>query len=214
MMGFLFKKKDVPSELPDLISDEFTGQLKKELDSIKEFSESRESAQSKFANSQPSTPKTSSITSKPSVKSLSADLGSSQSSEFSAIKKFPSLDGDEPSYFKELIKGVMDESGSGDLKKLDSWCKNKSGSGDIVGQMKSYWDKQAPEKILSTFGGETKERLLAQVEKLHGLEKDWQASYLTLMECEEKIREEEKQLKEALAQFIDLYKRTSKRKHR
>ncbi len=213
-MGFLFKKKDVPSELPDLISDEFTGQLKKELDSIKEFSESRESAQSKFVGTQQSNSKSVVSSSKPSAKSLSTDLGSNQNSEFSTIKKFPSLEGDEPSYFKELIKGVMDESGSGDLKKLDSWVKNKSSNGDIVGQMKSYWDKQAPEKILSTFGGETKEKLLSQVEKLHGLEKDWQASYLTLMECEEKIREEEKQLKEALAQFIDLYKRTSKRKHR
>lgn len=214
-MGFLFKKKDVPSELPDLISDEFTGQLKKELDSIKEFSESRENAQVKLSASQNSnTIKPAFSSPKQSVKSSSADLVNSSSSEFSQLKKFPSLEGDEPSYFKELIKGVMDESGSGDLKKLDSWCKNKSGSGDIVGQMKSYWDKQAPEKILSTFGGETKEKLLAQVEKLHGLEKDWQTSYLTLMECEEKIRDEEKQLKEALTQFIDLYKRTSKRKHR
>jgi len=73
--------------------------------------------------------------------------------------------------------------------------------------MREYWQKQQPELLLKNISGELKNKLSAKTNKLHQLEKEWQEVYFSLLAKEDEIRKEEKDLKESLAEFIDLLKR-------
>ena len=147
--------------------------------------------------------------SEPSSKRVVTPFSDNIESDSGMLKKLPTSESDETGYFKELIKGVMAE----DFNKTGAW-KNKFMSKDIVSNMREYWEKQTPEIILNSIGGETKAQLLQQIEKLHALEKEWQNNYLSLISCEDKIRDEEKQFKSKITEFISLYKRTLSRKRR
>lgn len=206
MMGF-FKKKDVPSELPDLISDEINKQLSKEFDNEDSSTVSKSDSLIKKEENSLYRAGNSEIMAK---KAVVSDLNNSSNSEEEVtLKKLPTNDDDDTGYFKALMKSVMEE----DLGKTNNW-KNKLMSKDVVSNMREYWQKQSPEVILNSLGGETKANLLKQVDKLHLLEKEWQSNYLSLMACEDKIRDEEKKLKGSLAEFVSLYKRTLNRKRK
>jgi hypothetical protein len=168
-------------------------QLKEELKNIKTLSDSRESP----------------VVSKVSVK---AESNTQEEVVSGMIKRLPISQEDETGYFKELIGSVMEDPDN--INKLNHGAKGKFASKDIVSSMKAYWEKQTPDLILHNIGGEAKANLMQQAEKLHALEKEWQNNYVTLLACEDKIRDEEKQLKEALAQFVSLYKRTLNKKRR
>jgi hypothetical protein len=115
--------------------------------------------------------------------------------------------GEEQGYFKQLIKSVTEE--TKDLDKLDSWYKNKFLPGDVVFQMREYWEKQQPELLLKNISGDLKNRLMEKTEHLHLLEKEWQEIYFHLLSKEEEIRKEEKVLKDSLSEFMELFKRSS-----
>ncbi|MFH1802000.1 MAG: hypothetical protein ABH864_00950 [archaeon] len=111
---------------------------------------------------------------------------------------------DESGYFKNLVKSITEE--TEDLDKLSSWYKNKFMPGDMVFQMREYWQKQQPELMLKNISGELKQKLAGKTEKLHALEKEWQEVYFNLLSKEEEIRKEEKELKDSLAEFIGMLK--------
>ncbi|RMD67480.1 hypothetical protein D6817_01525, partial [Candidatus Pacearchaeota archaeon] len=115
----------------------------------------------------------------------------------------------EQSYFKDLIKNIIEQSEN--LDKLDSWYKKKFLPEDIVVHMREYWEKQQPQLLLKSVGGELKEKLVEKTERLHELEREWQEIYLELLAKEEEIRKQEKELKEALAEFITLLKESKQR---
>jgi hypothetical protein len=75
--------------------------------------------------------------------------------------------------------------------------------------MRKYWDEQDPAMLFGGSKSELKTKLLEKIESLHKLEKVWQEAYFNLMEKEEIIRKEEKELKEALTEFINVYKKRS-----
>jgi hypothetical protein len=113
---------------------------------------------------------------------------------------------EEQGYFKQLVKSVTEE--TGDLEKLDSWYKNKFLPGDMVFQMREYWEKQQPDLLLKNISGDLKNRLMEKTEYLHKLEKDWQEIYFHLLSKEEEIRKEEKALKESLSEFVELFRKS------
>jgi len=114
---------------------------------------------------------------------------------------------DEHGYFKELVNSVTTE--TKDLDKLETWYKNKFLPGDMVFQMREYWQKQQPEILLKNVSGDLKNRLMEKTEHLHGLEKEWQEIYFQLMSKEEEIRKEEKELKGSLSEFIELFRKSA-----
>jgi len=78
--------------------------------------------------------------------------------------------------------------------------------------MREYWEKQQPEILLKNVSGDLKNKLMNKTNKLHKLEKEWQEVYFHLMEKEDLIRKEEKELKGDLSEFINLYKSSLKKK--
>jgi len=110
----------------------------------------------------------------------------------------------EKGFFKDLIKNVTDE--NTDLNEVDSWYANKFLPGDIVCQMREYWENQQPELLFKNFGGELKTKLNEKSEKMHKLEGEWQEIYFSLLSKEKEIRKEEKELKESLSEFLILFK--------
>lgn len=197
-MGFLFNRKDVPKELPSLIADDLNKEINKEVEKIKNL----ESDQMPKQEANDTKLYTSISSDNLSLEKLDKSIPHDEPTQ---VQKLPTVS-DEAGYFKDLIKSLTEESVS--LEKLDSWCKNKLMSEDVVIQMREYWKKQKPEMLLKNFGGESKVKLLEKIDKLHGLEKEWQDVYLNLLNCENKIREEEKDLKVALSEFVTFYKKS------
>ncbi|MFH1290167.1 MAG: hypothetical protein ABIH92_02045 [Nanoarchaeota archaeon] len=181
----LFKKKEVPAELPSLAVD------------VVKKAESSRAQQPQPAPTQQSY--------KPLPK-VSAQMQSEQKPDEPVQPQQPQpAPQDEEGYFRNLVKTVTEE--TDDLDKLSSWYKNKFLPGDMVFQMREYWQKQQPELLLKNISGELKNKLMGKTEKLHSLEKEWQEVYFTLLAKEDEIRKEEKDLKDSLAEFIGLLKR-------
>jgi hypothetical protein len=177
----LFKRKEVPAELPSLAVDEV-----KKVEPLPKFEPQ---------------PKIEVIKESVSYKPLPVEQQSGQE-----IKKTITEEKDEAGYFKSLVKSITEE--TDDLDKLSSWYKNKFMPGDMVFQMREYWQKQQPELMLKNVSGELKQKLTTKTDRLHALEKEWQEIYFNLLSKEEEIRKEEKELKDSLAEFIDTLKRT------
>jgi len=114
----------------------------------------------------------------------------------------------EQGYFKELIKSVTEA--NTDVDKLSSWYENKFLPNDLVFQMREYWEKQQPEILMKNIRGDLKRELMHKTDKLHTLEGEWQDIYFRLLAKEDEIRQEEKELKDSLSQFMDLFKRAAK----
>ncbi len=188
-MGFLFKKREVPEELPGLA-----------------FEEMNKNSSAVPVSSLPQLPQLQSNTETRYKPLQTQSLQESMPNGDSFLKK-RGLSGfeDNQGYFKELVKSITEE--KQDIGKLDSWYKNKFLPGDVVFQMREYWEKQQPEMLLKNVSGELKNRILEQTNKLHSLEKDWQEIYFSLMAKEEEIRKDEKDLKDSIAEFIGIYKR-------
>lgn len=121
-----------------------------------------------------------------------------------SIKQFIEAE-DESGFFKDMLKNITSE--MNDINKLDKWYQSRFKGGDIVGQMREYWERQKPELALRSINNELVVNLRDKIERFHALEKEWQEIYMQLMEKESQMREDEKELKESLSEFIDVCKR-------
>lgn len=130
-----------------------------------------------------------------------------KSQEENLIKQFVSTQ-DEEGFFKDLMKNITSDLSN--IDHIDSLYKKKLQGEDIVQQMRNYWEKQKPELALRNMNNELVTQLKEKTENLHSLEKEWQQIYLSLIEKEEQMREDEKELKKMLAEFIDNYKKKKK----
>lgn len=191
-MGFLFKKKEVPSELPTLAVDGATNSVEK-----RGFVNEQKKMYPPLQSSLPQQP-------------VAMQPPEVQSARALQDYQYKQKDQDEQGYFKDLIKSVIE--GSDDVNELDSWYKNKFLQEDVVFHMREYWQKQQPQLLLKNVSGELKSRLMDKTDKLHTLEKEWQEVYFNLLAKEEQIRKEEKELKEALSEFMNIVKQTKDRK--
>jgi len=117
----------------------------------------------------------------------------------------------ETGFFKNILENVQDE--IQDIDELENWYENKFKPGDIVSQMRDYWENQKPDVIVKNFGSNLKKELDEKIEKLHELEKDWKEIYIELIEKEQEIKEEEGSLKETLSEFVKLCKQHLSKKN-
>ncbi len=191
-MGFLFKKKEVPSELPTLAVDGVMNSVEK-----KGLVNEQRKMYSSLQSSLPQQPVAMQAPEVQNIRAL-------QDYQYKQKER------DEQGYFKDLIKSVIE--GSEDVNELDSWYKNKFLQEDVVFHMREYWQKQQPQLLLKNISGELKGRLMDKTDKLHTLEKEWQEVYFNLLAKEEQIRKEEKELKDALSEFMNIVKQTKERK--
>lgn len=184
----LFKRKEVPAELPSLAVDEM-----RKVEVLPKFeAQPKIEVLKDIIKEQPPV----------AYKPLVAEVQQPMTQE---VKKAVFEERDEAGYFKSLVKSITEE--TEDLDKLSSWYKNKFMPGDMVFQMREYWQKQQPELMMKNVSGELKQKLTAKTDRLHALEKEWQEIYFNLLGKEEEIRREEKELKDSLSEFIDTLKR-------
>jgi hypothetical protein len=117
----------------------------------------------------------------------------------------------DKSFFDDILKGISED--IKDLKKLEDWYYKRLESKDVVHDMKDYWETQKPGVIMQVVARSFKEKIDERIKKLHDLEKDWQQKYFLLIEKEEEIRKEEKELKKVLCEFLEACKKTDEEKN-
>jgi hypothetical protein len=188
-MAFLpFKKnKSVPDELPSLISDEIQG---------KSTAEKPKEIQPPSHNEL--------------VKEYLKKEGENLKPKPLPTEKPSSEEGinDQRSFFKELQSNINHE--ITDLDKLEEWYNNKFLPRDIVNDMRNYWEKQKHNTVIQLVGKNFQEKISEKTIKLKHLEKEWQDIYFDLIEKEEEIRNEERELKKVLSEFVELCNRKQK----
>src|SRR3989339_417396 len=118
-----------------------------------------------------------------------------------------SLD-NEKSFFSDLQENLSSE--MNDLDQLENWYTKKFLPRDVVSDMRGYWEKQKTNSIIKVLGKNFQEKISVKVNHLQSLEKEWQNIYFDLIEKEEEIKDEEKELKELLAEFVKICKKKSR----
>ena len=120
-------------------------------------------------------------------------------------RRIEKSDLDDNSFFKKLLEDIDGEMDS--LHSLEDWYHNKFLPKDVIGEMRNYWEHQKKDVIIKKLGKNFKGRIMEKIETLQELEKEWQDIYFDLTEKEEEIRDEEKELKKLLAEFVEICKR-------
>ncbi|MCW8965650.1 MAG: hypothetical protein OQK82_03050 [Candidatus Pacearchaeota archaeon] len=202
-------RKSVPDELPELISDKIEKSLDKgqsnDVDDFLKKEEGKIGGEDKVESF------------KVEQNSLRVDNAESKDKLDEVSDNLPDAlpvvgeKGDsatkiqvEKSFFEDLEKEVNDE--VEDLDKLEEWYKNKFLPGDIVSDMREYWENQKSDSILKILGKNLQDKISKKIQDLQILEKQWQAIYFDLIEKEEEIKKEESELKEILAEFMKICK--------
>lgn len=212
MSFFNLFKKDVPDELPDLATDEIEKKLEtKELKESKE-QESEELKESKEIVKDYLTQEEKSEKIKKVEKKLEEVKEKPIEKEIEKVRKLlpKNTENTEESFFNKLQEDINKEATN--LNKLESWYNNKFLPQDIVSEMRNYWERQKAGSVVKVIGRNFKDRVTEKTNKLQQLEKEWQNIYFDLIEKEEEMREQERELKSVLAEFVELCKKRTKRK--
>lgn len=209
----VFKKSSIPDELPDLAIDE----LKKELK--KEYSEKQEVKETP-AEIKEETPKSEKNEEEGGVYQVSDEEISTQEEVEEEVPQ-EDLDGEEErheikepeeeiinlerSFFNPLIEELKKE--NFDPGKVNAWYQKKFSEKSAVEGMKAYWEKQKNEFITETIEKEFKLRINERMRKLQKLESEWQEIFLKLIEKEEEMKKEEKNIKKIIKDFSGVVKK-------
>lgn len=186
-MGFFKRsKKEIPAELPDLALD------KPLIEDISNKNAETFQNQIEF----PKSPVQQMPVSQQEVKSIQNAISKQNQEE-------------EKGFFKELASKLTDQ--TKDIEKIESFYNTKFKQEDIVNQMRSYWEEKEPSMIPNSHSNNLKERIIEKSNALHALEKEWQNMHFALLSKEEQIRADEKELKEIIAEFIEVSKKTGKK---
>jgi hypothetical protein len=208
----MFNKEKIPDELPELISDKIDPENNKNIKSLSKKKKNR--ILTKIYDQQ-----INKIQKKDQDEKKISELKNESSKEIKINEKtkqglFNELEG----YLKKDIENLNNLEKihtlkiNEDLNQLEKWYNHRIKQGDIIKNIKKYWEDQTQRPIIETLGkniqdkiSEKKQRLqqleqewqniLNQTSKLQQLEKEWQNIYFELIEKESKIKESEVELK-------------------
>lgn len=226
------KKKNVPSELPDLISDEIEKESASELNNFlgkKEGSMKNREEQNSYSqntnnrNSEQSSNQTFNAQNLHSSNNHGGAFKSREDiqSEKNVLSRLVKSVEETPqreeasrhvidnSFFADIESNISKE--LNDLNSLEKWFDNRFSSRDVLDDMKDYWKNQKKISVLDAASRSFKERISAKVSHLQHLEKSWQMTYFDLIEKEEEIRDDERELKEMLKEFMKVCKHKQER---
>jgi len=213
-MSFLkiLEKRNVPDELPSLVTED----VKKNIEETKETDKKEDSSkeiktqelenikkQEELSVTQPISENNESP--ETNIEEKTNETKKSNSNE--KLKKTSSIIGNE-SFFIKLQENLDKEMNS--LDKLEEWYNKKLLPEDTLSEMKNYYEKQNSDTIIQNLGKDFQEKLTGKIIHLQELEKKWQDIYFELIEKEGEIKEEEKELKKMLAEFIGFCKKRLK----
>jgi hypothetical protein len=208
----MFKKKKAPAALPDLAIDSLgfgnsqPQQMQPQLYSQPANLAAQNVQQQPFQAEKQGYKQLTEYKKFMPVQEITAPRQLKKPGEENVLKEIVSTENEE-GFFKDLMKNITSE--IKDIEKLDKLYKGKVHGEDMVHKMREYWEKQKPELALRNVNNEIVGKLKDKTEKLHALEKEWQEIYINLIEKEEQMRSDEKELKAMLAEFIDVYKKKS-----
>ncbi len=121
-------------------------------------------------------------------------------------KNYPKICKD--SFFIKLQENLSKEMGS--IDKLEEWYNKKLLPKDTLSEMKSHWENQKSSSVIQALGSDFQDKITKKISLLQELEKSWQDIYFDLIEKEEQIKEQERELKKMLAEFIGFCKKRMK----
>jgi hypothetical protein len=198
-MGFLklIEKKKVPDELPDLITEE----IKK-----RPQEKAQEAKGEKPDNKIPLEPAPKIEANDPSVKELIIKKEPASQEKTNEEKDYSRECKD--SFFINMQETIKKEMGS--LNKFEEWYNDKLLPKDTLSEMKSYWEEQKSNSMIQVIGKDLQDKITKKICTLQELEKKWQETYFSLIEKEGEIKEQEKELKKMLAEFILFCKKRMK----
>jgi hypothetical protein len=108
-------------------------------------------------------------------------------------------------FFDQVLDDINEE--LKDVGQLQNWYEKKFSQENIVSNMKGYWEGNKADVIIESFGAEYKMQINEKIKALQDLEEDWREIYFRLVKKEEEMKKEERELKEILAEFVNLCKR-------
>ena len=103
----------------------------------------------------------------------------------------------DQSFFQDLLQ-KLESNNPNDLEELRYHFSN-----NLLSEMKEYWNKQ---KLILGPSKDLKRKLVEKISNMQTLEKEWQQTYFSLMEKEEKIKQEEIELKNYLNEFMRIHR--------
>jgi hypothetical protein len=112
------------------------------------------------------------------------------------------------SFFTNLQENLNNEMDN--INHLEEWYNNKLLPEDTLSEMKKYWEEQKSSSVIQVMGKDFQNKISDKINLLQELEKKWQESYFNIIEKEEQIKEQEKELKKMLAEFIGFCKKRVK----
>lgn len=216
-MGFLGfgKKREVPDELPDLISDEiekeskvndnFIDKTESDLkaEKIKDLEENRKKImQETFLIEEKKRKEKENYEEKRRKEKMVDKL--IKGVEETPVREEKGINNSDKSFFDELQKNIKKE--LSELDDLSDFNENNFLKKDFLDDMKGFWEKQKKVSILDSLSREMEEKIVSKISVLKDLEKEWQSVYFNLVEKEENIKEEEKELKKMLKDFSKVCK--------
>ncbi|MCX6749904.1 MAG: hypothetical protein NTZ83_00435 [Candidatus Pacearchaeota archaeon] len=200
----IFKKTSAPDELPDLAIDE----LKKDLK--KDYSEKEERKSEEKKEEAPKQEKAEEITPKEEENKEETIEKTPPETESNKDKKPEEKSTEEKinlekSFFNPLLDELKKE--NFDPAKINSWYQQKFSEKGAIEEMKEYWEKQKDEFITETIEKEFKERINEKMNNLQKLESEWQEIYISLIQKEEEMKKEEKNIKKIIKEFSEVFKK-------
>jgi hypothetical protein len=185
-MGFLnvLSKRKAPEELPDLVIDEIKEKLKQNEAAPLQVIKKEE--EKKII-----------LTEKPKETKLEVQIPKSENIDR------------EKSFFNKILVDINSE--INDLGKLEDWYENRFIQKDIVADMKDYWEDKKQELVIKSIGKGFRDKINEKISHLQELEKNWQDAYMQLIEKEEELKKEEKELKKVISEFMEMCKRRGTR---
>lgn len=191
------KRRRVPEELPDLISDELEKESTKEVSSYLKEEIKMENEKVKPVE-------------KEEIQNKSFEVNKNvlnrliKNVEETPERPMKKEEIQRKSFFNDFQENLSKE--LSDLNSLESFYNKKFMNRDILDDMKSYWEKQKTENILELLGKNFKDKIESKVKNLQEIERQWQEIYFELIEKEEEIKDAEQELKDLLKEFVQICK--------
>ena len=219
----LFKRKKVPSELPELALDDFESGEKEVHDYLKK-EEAKKPQEIKPTQSKEEVKEVSKPVIKKQIeKRVKTNLGETEKekvavkeeseehkiekpiTESKSVVESKTVPENEKGFFSDLQKNLNEE--ISDFEEFEEWYKDKFEKRDVIKEMKGYWENQKTASVIKVLGKNFQEKISEKIAKLQELEKTWQGIYFELVEKEEEIKEQELELKDLLSEFVRICKK-------
>lgn len=216
----MFKKNNAPDELPDLAIDELKKELKKDYSEKVEVKEPAVEVKEETPKVQEAveeeqeepevieeSPKeeTTEETEKDNDEKEEEETSEVQNKEDETEKIEEGKINLEKSFFNPLINELKKE--NFDPAKINAWYQKRFSDKSAIEEMKEYWENQKNEFITETVEKEFKARINERMHKLQKLESEWQERYIKLVEKEEEMKKEEKNIKKIIKDFSEAIKK-------